>query len=177
MAETAGYFTDHLVRAAISTPKMTDRSDANFEKICDYTIQGLDKGLNADEKIDFLKKLDSLQNKSFIFGYYVSVGNANDLYPSYAVLSGKNFWMKLGGSLKKLFSLPKDRKQLKDQEFLEDDIRNELLEMIETSIEDGLDAGKLNDMARKGVDAYCTVIEIKLIHLQDRKYSLEFLYS
>ena len=177
MAESAGVFTNHIVRAAISNPKMTERTDANLGKICNYAIQGLNKGLSDDEKITFLKKLDSLHNKSLTFGYFVSAGNAADLHTSYAILTGRNFWGKVGYSLKKLFSLPKERKRINDQEFLEDHTRNELLDMVETSIEKGLSAGKLNDMASKGIAAYCTVIEIKLHQSQDKSYSLEFLYS
>ena len=36
-----GSFIDDFVRSAISNPKVTNRSDANLAKICDYTILGM----------------------------------------------------------------------------------------------------------------------------------------
>lgn len=173
---TAGSFTDVFVRSAISSPKMTNRTNANLAKICDYTILSLKKGLTKEEKLAFITKLDSLHDKTFHFGFFVSAGNDDVLHASFAILDGHNFWGRLGNVFKKIFSLPKERRRLNDQAFLEDVTLNELLDLVELSIENGLNSRKLHDMKRTGMDAYCTVIEIQLQQAEDESYSLAFFY-
>ena len=175
--ETAGIFTDNIIRTALTTPKVMSRKSDDLAKICDYTIVAIDKGLTKKDKVTFLEKLDSLHNKALYFGFFVSANNTNNLHSSYAIVSGRNFWGHTKHFLKMIFAAPKKRREIKDTQFLEAVTRQELLDMIEDSVDKGLKESQVNDMLRKGMNAYCTILEIHLQKTEDNNYFLEFLYS
>jgi len=119
--------------------KLLVRNREAIDRVSDIFFNGLKNGLTNKEWQIILQRIDGLSKKIFSFLIVSTKHTDGTIYSTITLNPYENKLKKFEKRLKLWFSLPRKRKHLKDNFWLEEQDKEYLLSLIENAFENGLD--------------------------------------
>ncbi|NHJ86748.1 MAG: hypothetical protein FK734_14890 [Asgard group archaeon] len=123
----------------ILSKKIFIRDKEAIDRISDIFFKGLKEGLSDAEWKIVYKRIEGLREKKFPFLIFATKHTDGTIYSTLSLNPYEIKLKKFNKRLKLWFSLPRKRKQLKDDFWLEEQDKEYLLTLMETAFENGLD--------------------------------------
>ena len=116
----------------------TERKSSDLNKFSSLIMHALEKGLDDFQMNELLESLKLLPDNIFTFSIAGTKGRDRNYY--YYIIHSKKerLRVKIRNNLQKIFSLPKKRKELDENQIAKEIAKSYITEILESAIEKGL---------------------------------------